>query len=167
LNFATLPPADREAVLAFARRTAELQRAALGALEALNDGLDQLGHIKGVVEQTPKLPSSLRQDARALELKLIDVRERFLGDPTRSRRNEPAMDGLIDRIETIIRGHWATTSAPTASHRKNYEIAADEFEAAVQSLRPLLERDLPALHETLEAAGAPWTPGRRLPNWKR
>ena len=39
LNLATLPPPDREAVMAFARQTGELQRAALGTLEALNDGL--------------------------------------------------------------------------------------------------------------------------------
>jgi hypothetical protein len=154
-------------VLAFARQTADLQRAALGALEALNDGLSQIEHIKRVVEQTPGLPSSLRQSARALELKLLDLRERFTGDPTRPRRYEPAIDGLIDRINTIISGHWATTSAPTGSHRKNYEIAAAEFEAALESLRPLLERDLPGLHETLEAAGAPWTPGRKLPKWKK
>src|SRR5262249_19992565 len=76
LNFATLPPPDREAVLAFARRTAELQRAALGALEALNDGLSQVEHIKRVIEQTPGLSLSLRQNARTLELKLLDLRER-------------------------------------------------------------------------------------------
>jgi hypothetical protein len=167
LNFATLPPPDQQAVLAFARRTGELQRAALGTLEALNDGLSQVEHIKRVIEQTPGLALSLRQRARSLELKLLDVRERFLGDPTRPRRYEPAMDGLIGRIETIISGHWATTSAPTGSHRKNYEIAATELEAALESLHPLLERDLPGLHEALEAAGAPWTPGRKLPKWKK
>ena len=107
------------------------------------------------------------QDARSLELKLLDVREQFTGDPTRSRRNEPAQVGLIERIEIIIGGHWSTTSAPTGSHRKNYEIAAAEFEAALKNLHPLLDRDLPALHETLEAAGAPWAPGRKLPQWKR
>ena len=107
------------------------------------------------------------QDARSLELKLLDLREQFTGDPTKSRRNEPAQVGLIDRIETIIGGHWSTTSAPTGSHRKNYEIAAAEFEAALKNLHPLLDRDLPALHETLEAAGAPWAPGRKLPQWKR
>jgi hypothetical protein len=109
----------------------------------------------------------LRQDARTLELKLLDLRERFTGDPTRARRNEPAASGLIDRIETIISGHWSTTSAPTGSHRKNYDIAADEFEKALKDLRPLLERDLSALHDTLEAASAPWAPGRKLPRWKR
>jgi hypothetical protein len=167
LNFAMLAPPDRAAVLAFARQTGELQRAALGTLEALSDGLRQLTTIKQIVEHTPSVPSKLRQDARGLELKLLDLRERFTGDPTRARRNEPAVAGLIDRIETIIAGHWATTSAATGSHRRNYEIAASEFEAALASLRPLLEHDLPALHDALEAAGAPWTPGRKLPRWKR
>ena len=166
LNFATLPPPDREAVMAFARQTGELQRAALGTLEALNDGLSQVANIKRIIDQTPTLPLKLLQDARGLELKLLDLREQFTGDPTKSRRNEPAQVGLIDRIETIIGGHWSTTSAPTGSHRKNYEIAAAEFEAALKNLHPLLDRDLPALHETLEAAGAPWAPGRKLPQWK-
>jgi photosystem II stability/assembly factor-like uncharacterized protein len=167
LNFATLTPPDRDAVLAFARQTGELQRAALGSLEALGAGLNQLGSIKRIIEQTPTLAPTLRQQARSLELKLLDVRERFTGDPTRRVRNEPAPAGLISRIETIISGHWATTSAPTTSHRKNYDVAATEFGEALGMLRPLLETDLPALHETLEAAGAPWAPGRKLPTWKR
>ena len=113
------------------------------------------------------MPLKLRQDARSLELKLLDLRERFTGDPTRSRRNEPAAVGLIDRIETIIGGHWSTTSAPTGSHRKNYDDRRVRVRGGPEGLRPLLEHDLPALHETLEAAGAPWAPGRKLPNWKR
>jgi photosystem II stability/assembly factor-like uncharacterized protein len=167
LNLASLPLPDREAVMTFARTTGELQRAALGALDALGEGLSQVAIIKRIIEQTPSLPLKLRNDARGLELKLVDLREKLTGDPTKSRRNEPAPVGLIDRIETIIEGHWATTSAPTSSHHKNYEIAAAEFEETLKNLRPLLEHDLPALHETLEAAGAPWSPGRKLPTWKR
>ena len=89
LNFATLAPPDREAVLAFARQTGELQRAALGSLEALREGLNQLGSIKRIIEQTPTLDPSLRQKARSLELKLLDVRERFTGDPTRRCATSP------------------------------------------------------------------------------
>src|SRR5271157_2913715 len=72
---ATLPPPDREAVMAFARQTGELQRGALGTLEALNDGLSQVANIKRIIDQTPTLPLKLRQDARGLELKLLDLRE--------------------------------------------------------------------------------------------
>lgn len=167
LNFATLPVPDRAAVMAFARKTDELQRAALGTLAALNEGLGQIAVVKRIIEQTPTVPLKLRQDARTLELKLVDLREKFSGDPTRSRRNEPASIGLIDRIETIIDGQWTTTSAPTGTYHRNYDIAAGEFEDALKALRPLLEDDLPALHETLEAAGAPWSPGRKLPTWKK
>ncbi|HKM56784.1 MAG TPA: hypothetical protein VJY33_25490 [Isosphaeraceae bacterium] len=129
--------------------------------------MSQVANIKRIIDQTPTLPLKLRQDARGLELKLLDLREQFTGDPTKSKRNEPALVGLIDRIEAIIGGHWSTTSAPTGSHRRNYEIAAAELEAALKNLHPLLDRDLPTLHETLEAAGAPWAPGRKLPQWKR
>ena len=167
LNFATLPVADRAAVLAFAKQTGELQRAAFGAAEALHEGISQVATIKRIVEQTPSLPPALLRDARALELKLIDLRERFSGDPTKPRRNEPGMVGLLGRIDNIIGGHWMTTSAPTNSHRKNYEIAAAEFSETLEKLRPLLEKDLPALHEKLEDAGAPWAPGRKLPRWKK
>jgi photosystem II stability/assembly factor-like uncharacterized protein len=167
LNFATLPAPDRAAVLEFAKQTGELQRAALGTLEALEEGLGQVAIIKSLIEQTPALPPALRDDARALELKLLDLQERFTGDPTKPRRNEPAPVGLVDRIETIIGGHWGTTSAPTNSHRRNFEVAAAEFGEALEALRPLLETDLPALHGKLEEARAPWAPGRKLPSWKK
>ncbi len=166
LNLTTLPAADKAAVLAFARKTAELQRAALGTLSALNEAMGQVALIKRLAEQTPGLAPQVRKDARALELKLMDIQETFLGDPTRSRRNEPAVTGLVGRISTIIGGHWTTTSAPTSSHKASYDIAAAEFTDALAKLRPLLEKDLPALHDQLEKAGAPWAPGRKLPSWK-
>ena len=55
LNFATLAPGDRQSILAFAKQTGELQRAALGTLEALNEGLTQVTNIKRIIERTPSL----------------------------------------------------------------------------------------------------------------
>jgi photosystem II stability/assembly factor-like uncharacterized protein len=167
LNLSTLPEPDRAAVLAFARQTGELQRAAFGAAEALNEGLAQLRVVKQLSEHTPGVPEALRDQARALELKLLDLREAFTGDPTRPRRNEPGPVGLLERIETIVGGHWSTTSAPTASHLKNFEIAGAEFTETLEKLRPLLETELPQLHAALESAGAPWAPGRKLPTWRK
>jgi hypothetical protein len=42
-------------------------------------------------------------------------------------------------------------------------VAESEFGELSADLLTLLETDLPRLEAELEAAGAPWTPGRKLP----
>ena len=163
----SLPPVDREAVLAFAKRTGELQRAVFGATEVAKEAANRIKYIKLTIEKTPGLDPSLLATARQLELRLTDLEEQFRGDPTMSERSEPAMPGIMDRINQIIRGVWGTTSAPTATHRKNFDVASDAFSEAADDLRQLVETDLPVLESKLEAAGAPWTPGRGVPEWRR
>jgi hypothetical protein len=46
-----------------------------------------------------------------------------------------------------------------------YAAAAQEFEQTLAQLRQLIEGDLARLEKQMEAAGAPWTPGR-IPEWK-
>ncbi len=167
LGMPSLPPADREAILAFQRQTGELQRAVMGANGAAEEAAERIDDIKNVIEAWPDAELGLREEARGLELRLIDLRERLTGDPTKPRRSEPAMPGIMDRVQQIVRGHWSSTSAPTATHRRNYEIAAEEFSAIYDDLRQVIEVDLVALEDRLEAAGAPWTAGRKLPRWER
>ena len=50
--------------------------------------------------------------------------------------------------------------------QRSYDIAEEEFEAALKLLKPLVSRDLPRLNRELEKAGARWTPGRPIPDWK-
>ena len=167
LGTSTLPAADRARILAFQKKTGALQRAAMGANGVVREVQNRIKYIKRAVELTPDADMSLREEARKLELGIQDLSERLNGDPTKSRRSEPAMPGLLARIQQIVRGHWSSTSAPTATHRKNYEIAAAEFGEIVGALRALVERELPALEARLDAVGAPWTPGRKIPDWKQ
>jgi len=64
----------------------------------------------------------------------------------------------------VIFGHWTTSSAPTATHQRGYEIAAGGFAPVLAGLRDL-DAQLSALETEMEEAGAPWTPGR-LPTWQ-
>jgi hypothetical protein len=52
---------------------------------------------------------------------------------------------------------------PTATHRRAFEIANEEFTALAPQIRQAIEVDLPALELRMEQAGVPWTPGRPLP----
>ena len=167
LGMASLPPADRAAVLAFQRQTGDLQRAVMGTTAAASDAADRITALEQVVEVWPAADPALREEARALELRLMDLRERLTGEPTMARRSEPAMPGIVDRVQTVIGGHWSTTSAPTETHRRSYEIAVEEFSGIYDDLRQLIEQDLPALEDRVEATGAPVAVRYRLPRWRR
>ncbi len=160
-------PADREALLAFQRKVGELQRAAMGASRAAQNAAENIEYIKRAIEVSPEVDLDLYAEARALELRLIDLQERLSGDRTRPRRSEPGMPGITSRVEQVVRGSFASTSGPTTTHQRNYEIAAEEFTEILGDLRSLIETDLPAFEDRLEAAGVPWTPGRGVPRWQR
>lgn len=157
---------DRSEILAFQKQTAKLQHAIMAAMQVANDAQERLTYIKSAAEVTPDIDPAIRKRARALELKMQDVMEMFTGDRLRPSLQEPGYPGILSRISTVVRGHWSTDMAPTSSHRRSYEIAELEFEAALKVLKPMVNKDIPRLNKDLEKAGAAWTPGRPIPDWK-
>jgi len=166
IGTASLPPPDRAAVLAFQKKTARLQRAVLGAVETAGEAQKRIDHIKKAIDDTPGPDPRWSDEARSIESRLKDIRESLTGDATRAKRNEPAPPSIVDRVQSIVYGHWSSTSAPTATHRRAYEIAADQFQDVLSRLRTLVETDLDGLEDRMEIGGAPWTPGR-VPRWNQ
>ena len=113
---------------------------------------------------TPGADPALSDRVRAFETRLQDLLIDLDGDSTRSSRNAPTPPSVADRVNQIVSGHWSATSAPTRTHRDNYAIAAAAFAELLTDFRSLVEVDLKGLEEEMEAAGAPWTPGR-VPRW--
>ena len=165
LGLAALAAEDQEALLAFQRKVAHLQRAALGAVEVMESTGEKLEHIKAAVGDTPGIDPELGRRARALEDRLFELGKTFFGDGTIARRQEPTKPGLLQRLGRVTRG-WDTLQGPTTTQETAYDLVADAFEPALADLQKLVEEDLETLHEDLEKAGAPWTPGR-VPRWER
>ncbi len=166
LGAATLPAPDRGELAAFQRKTARLQRAVLGAVEAAGEADKRLDHLKKALDDTPGADPALMDEVRALRSRLRDLTLALSGGTVRQKYNEPELPSITDRVQGIIFGHWASTSAPTATHRQAYETAAEAFAGVLEGLRQLVEVDLAGLEQRAEAAGAPWTPGR-VPRWSR
>ncbi|HYH46741.1 MAG TPA: glycosyl hydrolase, partial [Thermoanaerobaculia bacterium] len=162
---ASLPAADRAEVLAFQRKTANLQRAVLGAVEAVGEAQERLTLIRKALVDTPAADPALILRARQLDQRLRDLSEKLTGDELAPARNEPAAPSIADRLGGIIFGHWTSTSAPTKTFQDDYAIAAEAFAPVLQEVRQLIEVDLAQLEKEMEAAGAPWTPGR-VPAWQ-
>ena len=163
LELATLPAADRNELSAFQVKAGELQRAMMGAGEVLKEAEQRLKYIKKALFDTPKASPQLNSTVYTLDKRLREIRTRLYGDRTMRRRDEAVSPALIRRVSRQLNA----TGPITADVKNNYEIAAADFAAVLEELRNFVDRDLKKLQEDLEAAGAPWTPGRGVPEWKR
>lgn len=159
-----LPPADRSVLAAFHAQVASLQRSALGTQRALSEATSRAAHLKVALDDTPRASAGMRREALALERRCGELSVRLNGDRVLASRDEPSPPSLLDRVNQVVYGSWTSTSAPTATHRRNHEIAAADLQKDLDVLRAILT-DLADLERRAEAAGAPWTPGR-LPDWK-
>lgn len=165
LGNGTLAAKDRESVLAFQRKVARLQRAALGVNEALEEAKRRVALVQKALFDTPGAERKLTDDARALERKLDDLDVRLNGDPVKQRRNEPTPPAVSDRVQHALFSSFGSTGEVTQTQKDDYAIGAEEFGGILAEAKRLIGVDLKALEDRLEAAGGPWTPGR-LPDWK-
>jgi len=157
-------PADRAALVEFQQKVARLQRAVTGALETANQLKTRLGLIKRALQETPAADYKLTQDAQAIERKLDDILRALRGDQTARSRNQDTPLSINDRVSTILGDQRMSSSRPTRTQQEHYAAAAADFETTLAGLRALVEGDLARLEKGMEAAGAPWTPGR-IPEW--
>lgn len=166
LGWDAVTPEQRVAYAEFNSQVAKLQRVVLAAQRMVSQTKEQLDLVQRMVEGTPTLDPAFAKEARDLAQKLEDLSEKFTGDPTKPRRNEPGMPGMLDRLQTVIGGSYGVSTGPTNTHRRLLTLVNEEYVAVEAQLRQLLETDLPNFHQKLEDAGAPWTPGRKLPTLK-
>ena len=154
---------DPAAVAAFQQRTADLLRRAGGAAAEARRVRERLRHLRAALVETPGAHDGFFARLDSIGRTVSDLEVHLNGDPERQSRNEPAAPSIRGRLGQTAGGHWGTRQMPTATQREQVRLAGEEFEELAAELKSLVERDLAALEADLEAAGAPWTPGRRIP----
>ena len=161
---ASVPAADRPALLAFQQKTARLQRAVAGASELVGEAKSEVAAIKKALLSTPKATGDLADRASAIEVTLRDLAVKLDGDRVLASHNEPTPPSIGGRVGGIVETQWTTSSAPTQTSLDAYRIAGEEFTEVLAKLKQTVEHDLADLRAKAESAGAPWTPGR-VPVW--
>ena len=163
LGLASLAEKDRASLLAFQKKAGELQRAMMGTAAGAEDALKNIQFMKKALTDTPKADPKLADAVFSLETKIREAMRELLGDSVVQGRSEAAAPSLMERVNAQL----DATAPITATAKRDYEIAAAGFEKFLGTMRVLIEQDLRKLGDALEAAGAPWTPGRGLPVWKK
>jgi len=165
LNNVTLPAVDRKELVAFQKKTNDLNRAVNGAIEVSTDLKSKVEILKTAIKQTENAPQSLIDAANKIINENTILYRKLVDDEVLSNRNEPVYPSISARVSEIVYGMWSTTSAPTASYRQNYQIAAEEFKPVLDNLKRLVEVDLKNIENEMNRLNSPWTPGR-VPDWK-
>jgi photosystem II stability/assembly factor-like uncharacterized protein len=161
LELSPMQAADRQALLAFQKEVEKLQRAVMGSAALVNDVFQQVILMKKAFSAALSADQELFSRLESAEDLLIRTRETLYGNPLARRLSEPALPSLIRMIDAQLQ----TTAPITQTNRQKFQDAAAVFAKLQQELRHFLEVDLKKLHSDLEAAGAPWSPGRGVPEW--
>jgi hypothetical protein len=160
----SLNPADRAAQEEFHRKVARLYRAVSGGVHTADDVESRIKAIRDALRETPAVEKQLGALADSIEARNREILRALRGDKELQKRNEPVPSSINDRVTNIMEGERFALAKPTQSHVDNYNIAAAEFADQLAKLRTLVEVDLVKVERDMEAAGAPWTPGR-VPEW--
>ncbi len=156
--------ADRASQSDLLRKTARLYRALNGAQHTSEDIQSRLKSIREALREVPAVEKQLGAVADEIEQRNRLILRALRGDVEVAKRSEAISSSIGDRVGNIMEGERFSLARPTQSHIDAYNIAATEFADQLAKLHTLVEADLAKLEKDMEAAGAPWTPGR-VPDW--
>jgi len=163
---AALPNTNRPALVEWQRKAAELQRSLESAGNILSDANNRVKHLKEAIFRVTKPQQDFVADAKNLETKLKALSTKLYGDRVADQLDIDQPPSISNRLYSAVYDGYGSTSDPTTTMKDQLQLAGDEFESALAELKTVVNTDLRNLEQKLEAAGAPYTPGR-MPEWKK
>jgi photosystem II stability/assembly factor-like uncharacterized protein len=148
---------------AYMQQVAELQRAVSAASDVVSLGFERIENLERALVRSQTAPGGLDSELEALKQRLYEVDQALAGKRTVPAWAEERSPTISERLQNAARSDAMSDYGPTATHRRSFEIASQEFTELEPKIRQLLEVDLPALESKMEEAGVPWTPGRPMP----
>jgi hypothetical protein len=144
-------------------QVSELRRAVTAADEALKNGFERVNKLEEAIERSTTAPGTFDSELEAIKQRLFDVDFKLAGNRTIAEFGHPRTPNVSRRLRVAGFNDGQSDYGPTATHRRQLEIAQTEFSQILPELKQLLEVDLPELEARMEDARVPWSPGRPLP----
>jgi hypothetical protein len=142
---------------------AELQRGVTAADVAMEIAFERIEDLEKALVRSTTVPGTLDTELEALRQKLFELDQALSGNRSIRTMGHPRAPTVSRRLQVAAMSGGMSDYGATATHRRSFEIARQEFGEIEIGLRQLIDVDLPALEAKMEAAGVPWTPGRPLP----
>jgi len=154
-----LPGASPDDVVAFTRELDAVRRDFGAARSLLAETEKRVGGITEALSESTADPG-LEDRVRALERRILDLRERLVGNEQRRRYGDPGPVSIERRLDVVLVGNLFSTYGPTPTQLESLALARTGLSEVGAELDRLLGTELPDLERRLDEAGVPWTPGR-------
>ena len=150
---------DRRQLQDFMIEAAGLQRSVAGAVAATREIENRMRYLRQALVETPATGDAERAQLNALYQRLQDVKVSLSGDSTITRRNESAPMSIASRASNVYYSVASMQSNVGGMLQDSLAVAKSEYEPVRAALASIAD-ELSALETSLDAQGAPWTPGR-------
>jgi photosystem II stability/assembly factor-like uncharacterized protein len=156
---AVLKQADRAAALEYQQKVTRLQRAFNGASELAGECKARITAVRRALVDSPT-DLKLLDEAVKLDTRITAIVRKLRGNETLRGLESGAPSTVSSRVNSAAAGARGLTGAPTGTQELNYRIAFEELSEEMTKLKAV-EADLDKFEKQLDAAGVPYTPGRR------
>jgi photosystem II stability/assembly factor-like uncharacterized protein len=161
LDNKTLPAENDAELQAFRDEVYELSRVIQGTQRKLGSLRNELKYMKAAAQKAQQPYSAFASDIQTIEKEMRATNEQLNGDPLKARLDIGQPPSISSRIGWISYEMKYATATPTQTHRNSFAIAKRDFPAVLDEVKALAKK-VDALQKRLEAAGAPYTPGRDI-----
>ena len=142
--------------------TSRLQATVQAAVRTAEQMKDQMTDVKVALKSNPA-PDSVSKQSEAVDKEITDILKKLRGDPEADasaddkKTEEPSIQ---ERVNNVAEQIGDVTSQPTDLQRSTLALATSDLQREVGRINTLLQRGIPALNASLDAARIPWTIGR-------
>jgi hypothetical protein len=147
-------------VLAFQNETVALSQSVEAAGKVFADYGNRVAHLRQSLARTTADVEPLQQRLDAIQAGLDEVKVKLQGDSTVTSRNEAAAWSVKQRVNMLF-WHWNSQFDVPGTYQWSMGIARQEFASVLADLEAIGAM-LDALEADADAAGVPWTPGRKI-----
>lgn len=159
-----IPTADREALTAFRKEVAELNRSVAGASKLMGETNKKLDLIQHAVRTYPGADLQLLKEIDQLKAAYYDCSVQLWGDGIRSSHEFETVPSIMRRLGTTEHQIFANRSEPTNTQKRNIRITKEEYATFRKKLNTIII-SVKAIESKLKAANIPYIPGKDE-NWK-
>ena len=159
-----LSAADYRSLYDMRVSTGRLQATVQAAVRTVEYLKEQTTDVK-VALRTATAPDSLTKAADAIDREISDILKKLRGDPEGGAVSEDKQvedPSIQERVNNVAEEIGNVTSPPTDLQRATLTLASSDLQREVGRINALLQRTIPALNASLDAARIPWTIGRPI-----